>query len=353
MLTLYFNRSFSATSFLISSLKSMWRDEELRIVISHGQEDPYLIEVADVFLLEPDYERESYLEFILDTCDRFNVDVFFPRKHVNYLAQQQERFTEINVHVTFIGNADVYELFDHKLNASLELRERGLTLIPESALVRDYETFTTEYHRIRSTSLSSEKDRTETVCLKPNIGIGGKGFMRISHHRSEFDDLFRESLHSIAFKRLDRGLSKANPFPELLLSTYLSGEEVSVDCIGNRGELLAAYPRVYLNKYEQRFEDHSDLTEICRAICKAYHLSYLFNVQFKRHRGEWYFIELNTRSAAGAHRICALDICPLSIALNLCLGRSLSSDLSIDWGSIVRRIEKYESIDKQSKNSQS
>ena len=341
MLTLYFNRSFSATSYLISSLKSSWSEDTLRIIISHGSEDPYLKEVADDFILEPNLEGESYAQFILKTCKEYGVNVFFPRKQATLLSSYSAEFDSLGIKVAFVGNSDVYSLFDHKLNASLRLKALGLAHIPECALVSDYHSFVREYQRIRSTRLQHDHHRSETVCLKPNVGIGGKGFMRISHYRSEEEDLFRESLHSISFKRLDQGLSRLGSFSELLLATYLSGEEVSVDCISYRGHLIAAFPRVYLNKYEQRFDEITELIDTCRGICQAFGLSYLFNVQFKRHHGEWYFIELNTRSAAGAHRIVALGISPLKIALKLCLGQQIEQGLDIEWGRIIRRIEQY------------
>ena len=342
MHTVYFNRGFSAYSFMISSLKAKWIRSSLKVVITHGSKDPYLMEVADHFEVEPQCSGEAYLDYILEVCTRHKVDVFFPRKHVSSLAQHRARFEERGIKVAFVGSAEHYALFDHKLNACLDLQRRGLTLIPQVELVHDYSAFQAAYERIRATSLDPERDQRETVCLKPNEGIGGKGFMRISHRRTELEDLFRESVHSISYTRLDRALREADPFPELLLSTYLSGDEISVDCIGDRGDLLAAYPRVYLSKHEQRFEDHPDLIEACREICRAYELSHLFNVQFKRHHGAWYFIELNTRSAAGAHRITALGVCPLSVSLALCLGEQPTRDLSISWGASVRRVERYE-----------
>ena len=342
MLTLYFNRSFSATSFLIRSLRQRWRGEELQIIISHGREDPHLREVADHFELEPKAKGESYFDYVFEVCKRHKVDVFFPRKHVTYLASHRDRFDRIGVKVAFVGEHHIYELFDHKLRASEALGGQNILEIPETSLVSDYKTFHQEYERIRESPLVPDSSSLETVCLKPNIGIGGKGFMRIAHQRTAFEDLFRESIHSISFTRLDQALRDADPFPELLLATYLNGLEVSVDCIGNKGQLLAAYPRIYVNKYEQRFDDYPELTDICRAICQTYKLSYLFNVQFKQHHGRWFFIELNTRSAAGAHRLCSLKVCPLSAALNLCLDQSIDQPLDIEWGSVVRRVETYE-----------
>ena len=350
MLTLYFNRSFSATSFLIQSLRQHWSHQELHIIISHSQSDPYLAKVADHFEIEPAIEGEAYLEYILEMCKRFKVDVFFPRKNVTYLAHHRDQFESLGIKVAFVTDAQTYVLFDDKLNASYDLRERGFVEIPESALVSNYEKFQAEYERIRKHRLNSQSKSREVVCLKPNTGIGGKGFMRISHGRTEFEDLFRESVHSVAYGRLDRALKSAQPFPQLLLATYLNGLEVSVDCIGYQGQLLAAYPRIYLNKYEQRFDDYPELIEACRRICGAYQLSYLFNVQFKQHHGQWYFIELNTRSAAGAHRVIALGICPLSLTLDLCLHAphslqdSMSLSLNIEWGSVVRREESYQRI---------
>lgn len=341
MITIYFNRCFSAYSFLIESLKSKWDTEELKLVVSHSTTDPYLQKVADHFELEPKCDGQDYLNYVLSICQKYQVDVFFPRKHVSYLALHKTAFDALNIKCAFVTTHDHYKLFDHKFNATNELAKQALVKRPEVALVDSFESFEQHYHNIRNTRLDGVSGRYESVCLKPNIGIGGKGFMRISHQRSELDDLFRDSVHSVSYSRLKRTLSTAHPFPELLLSTYLKDKELSVDCIGHQGVLLAAYPRRYINKYEQVFEMHPVLIESCRQICATYQLSYLFNIQFKRHRNEWYFIEVNTRSAAGSHRICALNICPLSVSLKLILNQPPNEDLSIKWGSVVQRSEDY------------
>ena len=343
MLTLYFNRCFSAYSFLIDSLRSSWKQDQLKVIISHSNYDPYLVKVADHFLIEPLVEGDHYLDFILNTCKQYDVDIFFPRKHVTRLSHYRNEFVELGIKVAFVCSADHYELFDHKFNATQELSKQKLIQAPNIALVNNYSQFEAQYQSIRESRLDGSKGH-ESVCLKPNTGIGGKGFMRISHHRTEEEDFFRESIHSISFTRLARTLKAmetVSTFPELLLSTYLKNEELSVDCIAYKGQLLAAYPRFYLNKYEQRFEYHSELIEACKNICSHYQLSYLFNVQFKRHRGEWYFIELNTRSAAGAHRICALHVCPLTITLKLILKQKVTESLSIKWGEVIQRRESY------------
>ena len=346
MTTLYFNRCFSAYSFLIESLRRSWKQDQLKVIISHSNHDPYLMKVADHFLIEPDTEGEQYLDFILKTCEQYEVNIFFPRKHVTWLSQHRNKFSELGVKVPFVCSDEYYQLFDNKFNATQELSKQNLIQAPSIALIDNYSQFEAQYQRIRATRLDGSKGH-ESVCLKPNIGIGGKGFMRISHHRTEEEDLFRESLHSISFARLTRTLKDvevSSTFPKLLLSTYLKDEELSVDCIAHQGQLLAAYPRFYMNKYEQRFEDQPELVEACKQICSHYQLSYLFNVQFKRHRGEWYFLELNTRSAAGAHRICALQVCPLKIALKLVLKQRVTENLSIQWGQVVQRSESYRAL---------
>ena len=346
MTTLYLNRSFSATSFVLHDLRSKWVHDQLRVVMSHSRIDPYLADSVDLLEVEPHFDfktqegHEAYIEYLLEQCRVHNADVFLPRYQATTIAAAHDRFKAQGVEVILVGDADLYQLFDDKFSAGRRLEDFGLISSPQSELVSDYEQFSRAYQELRHTPLGISTDR-EQVCLKPNVGVGGKGFMRIAHRRSELEDLFRESVHSISYARLDRVLRDADPFPELLLSTYLSGVEYSIDCLADRGELLAAYPRVYLNKYEQRFDNKPELIEVCRAICARFKLNYLFNIQVKEHRGAWYFIELNTRMAAGSHRITTLGVSPLTIALELATHRELSSGLEIEWGSIVRRQEIY------------
>ena len=314
--------------------------------MSHSKLDPYLMDSVDHLDVEPRFDfntvegHTSYIEYLLEQCRHYKVDVFLPRYQATTIVASHERFKAIGVELMAVGDADIYRLFDDKFDAGQQLEKLSLIPSPRCALVSSYEQFTQAYYEIRHTSLGASTDR-EQVCLKPNVGVGGKGFMRIAHHRSELEDLFRESIHSISYTRLDRVLKDADPFPELLLSTYLSGVEYSIDCLADRGRLLAAYPRIYVNKYEQRFDDHPELVQICQEICAHFQLNYLFNIQVKKHRGSWYFIELNTRMAAGSHRISTLGVSPLTAALELATQRTISGSLDIEWGSIVRRQEMY------------
>ena len=346
MTTLYLNRSFSATSFAIRDLRKRWIYDPLRVVMSHSALDPYLADSVNHLEVEPQFEIKSdegqtaYVDYVLEQCRTHKAQILLPRYQATLLAAAQDRFKAQGIEMILVGDASIYQLFDDKFSAGRELESLGLIKSPQCALVNDYPSFLKAYDELRHTPLGSSTG-TEQVCLKPNVGVGGKGFMRIAHHRSELEDLFRESIHSVSFARLERTLRHADPFPELLLSTYLRGDEYSIDCIAHQGELLAAYPRVYLNKYEQRFDDRPELVEICRRICARYKLNYLFNIQVKEHRGEWYFIELNTRMAAGSHRIVALGVSPLTAALELATQRTPSLSFEIEWGSVVRRQEVY------------
>ena len=125
MITLYFNRCFSAYSLLIESLRSSWKQDQLKVIISHSNYDPYLMKVADHFLIEPDTEGDLYLDFILKTCEQYEVNVFFPRKHVTWLSQHRNKFLELGVEVAFVCSADHYQLFDHKFNATQELSKQS------------------------------------------------------------------------------------------------------------------------------------------------------------------------------------------------------------------------------------
>lgn len=341
MIVVYFNRSFSATSHHIQALRQAWSHGALKIIISHSTLDLGLQRVADHFEIEPeDLDDQSYLDYILKICSTYQVNVFYPRKRAELLVKYQEHFRSLGVKVAFVGSAEVYELFDHKISACDALEMQGMIASPARAFVQSYEEFLEAYEKIRNTPLNPQQQH-ETVCLKPNIGIGGKGFMKISHHRSETEDLFRDSLHSISFSRLKRDLENLKPFPELLLSTYLEGEEYSIDCLAYQGCLYAAYPRFYVSKHEQRFDHLSDLIELCRKICTHYHLSYHFNVQVKKHYGCWYFIELNTRWAAGSHRITSLGVVPLMASLELLTIGHTTARLEIEWGRSVLRQETY------------
>jgi hypothetical protein len=330
---IYFNRSFSATSHSINALKQTWRHEPLEVIVSHGQRDRALDRSADVFTIEPKFEGEAYLEWILSHCQKHDVRFFLPRKNVLYLSRYRDRFEALGIEGMWVTCPETYELLNDKNRANQDVISSGIVSVPHSCVVENYEDFMTHYESIRA--------HGDEACIKPVAGIGGKGFKRIKHDLSEYDELKKGSPISISFQRLERCLRTAQRFKPLLLATYLKGREYSVDCLAYEGELISATPRRYVGKREQVVERVETLIESCAALTRRWSLSYLFNIQFRQHRKEWHFIEINTRMAAGSHRLTTLGVHQLPNALELLSGRAPSHPLDVPWGQRVYCREDY------------
>jgi hypothetical protein len=334
-MNVFLNNSFSAVSYTLTDLVARWRHGPLRVVLSHSQEDPYLEAVADHFEIEPqDLDDQAYVEYCLEICRRHSIDVMVPRKRVNILARAAERFRELGVEVMWVADADIYDLLDDKLATLRNVESHGIVAVPDSYLVSDYRSFSEAYDRIRAAG--------DRACIKPNIGIGGKGFKVIKHHRTEIMDALQPGSMSISWTLLDRVLREAGSFSPVLMSTYLRGKEYSVDCLGHNGQLVAGAPRIYVNKHFQRIDDCPELLELSRVLTEHFGLSYLFNTQFRRHRGVWHLLEINTRMAAGMHRIQKVGFNFLQQALEMSMGLPITPSEEPRWGTQIFKRISYE-----------
>lgn len=329
-MNIYFNRSYSTLPFSINILKRVWPHGRLHVLCSHAVPSQELQDQADHFVHEPRGEpSDDYIEFILKTCKEHQVQFLLPRKNANLIAKRSEMFKNIGCKPMVIGDYTIYQKLQDKLQSCSEVEAAGIVKSPSQFKVTTYDQYREAIEKIY--------DQGDEACIKPLRGSGGKGFRKIYRDRSEFEEFLRGSSLSVSSARLDSMLSQLDAFPSMLLGSYLNGKEYSVDCLGFKGELLVAVPRMYLHDREQRLDRVEELIEISRQLCRHWNLSYLFNFQFRMHDGEWHFIEANARAAAGAFRQELTGLHLLPAALELLCGREVSFPMEPKWGTRIRK----------------
>jgi carbamoyl-phosphate synthase large subunit len=138
--------------------------------------------------------------------------------------------------------------------------------------------------------------------FKPSISNGSRGFRIVSDSINESEQLFQTKPYNtfITYAHTLKILS-SHPFPELLVSEYLPGDEYSVDCLANEGETIIAVPRLRTKtingiSVQGRFVQHDAIISYCHRIIKAIGLHGNIGIQVKlSDKGEPLLLEINPR----------------------------------------------------------
>ncbi len=338
-INVYFNRCFSSTSKIIQIFLSYPDTHKFKIFISHGCANDYLQEVADYFEVEPSLNERDYVTYCLNFCLKHKINIFVPRHNVTTLIDYKEEFNRIGVKVMFIGSSETYQFLDSKVATYEALNNTNIVAIPKTFCVENYEDFHTAYQKI--TEIGS------SACMKPISGIGGNGFKKIIETMTEIDELYQSTGSTIAKNRVVRVLQSSQHVEPFIVMEYLEGDEFSIDCLGNKGELLKAIPRRKLDYYRQNIEHRADLITIAQQLTKRFNLSFLYNIQLKYHKGKVYLIEINTRMSAGIHKSSLAGVNFLYLAIKLLMGEAVTTSERIHWNFQIRTQENYELIDKR------
>lgn len=194
--------------------------------------------------------------------------------------------------------------------------------VPLTRTVRDLAGF-----RAAVAELSELTDGAR-LCFKPDLDFGGHGFRVLDERADTFAEITEPPSVRISQATTERLLGSVEEFPPLIVSEYLEGAEVSVDCLSTPdGRLLAALPRSKdALPYTRELVDDRGCREIARQMVEGLGLRYLSNVQVRYRtrdgRTEPVLLEVNTRAASGLYQSCLAGGVNLpDLALRLVLGR--------------------------------
>lgn len=314
----YFNSCFTQTAEAIKFLKK--HEYNTKIFITNTTDNSSLRAVADYYEIEDKkLEGLEYANYCVDFCKKHNIDVFFVRYKCETLCNYKHMFDEIGVKVTFITNPDNYIILNNKAMTYKAIENDDIIKIPPYKVVKTFEEYKSAYNMIKEEGFG--------VCLKPVVGVGAVGFKVVKENLTAYRELQIGGSTTVSKERLDSILQKEDTFEPIMLLGYLEGDEYSVDCLSNNGELIDAIPRIKINNYLQFLKPEKKYIEVARKLSKKFNLSHIFNFQIKYHNDEMYLIEINTRMSGGTFKSCTSGINLMTKELDLLLGRNVESDI--------------------------
>ena len=295
----WFNRTFATHAHTITLLRANPDGEQVWVLGSHADPDSPVLGACDHTIAEPDLVGMEYLTWALEVCRAYAVDVFFPRLHMELVAQHRDLFAADGVAVV-VGPYVPMALLADKGAAYADAAAAGLH-VPPHLVVDSPEGLADAFADMVAVD--------GTVCVKPVSGVGAAGFQVLSQHAPSWAQLSGMKARTVPVAGYVDAMQRARDagvvLPQLLVMPWLPGPEVSVDCLGGvDGALLAGVPRA---QHGRRYVlGDGEALEVARVIVARHNLFSLSNTQVRYWRNPGsddrplpYLLETNTRMAGG------------------------------------------------------
>ena len=309
---IWFNHWFSTVYHLINLIKEGDPDK-FYIVGSNANNLSVYKCACDEWYQEPsNLSAEEYVKYCLDFCIEHKIDIFVPRKHLVDISRNHKLFEDISVKLLVDRDYDIITMLDDKYSTYQFFKKHCPGCVPEVRIANTYDEFLLSYEELSSCC--------GRVCYKLVEDEGARSFRVIDNRIENVNALLEKPGAKITLDAAKKVLSGYDISIPILLMPYLSGVEVSVDCLATkRGNLII--PRYKTNKRYSEIIFKEELMNTCSTMMDVLQLQMPMNIQFKVENGKYYLLEINPRMSGGLQLSCkASNINLPSIAINKLLG---------------------------------
>ncbi|MGD9888727.1 MAG: ATP-grasp domain-containing protein [Halothiobacillaceae bacterium] len=301
-LKIWFNKSFSVTRNLLDLIREGDKGQNLTLLASHSVNTAMARLAADIWFVEPELSGQAYVDWCLQFCAEQQVTLFVPGKAAINIARRLHEFHAIGTRVLLCADVETLILLDNKAAFSAAV-DQTQTPTAETVEINNIEAFQAAYAEL--------KQRHTMLCLKPSVSVFGLGFRMIDETHDALDHILAGQEQMLNLHELTRAMQAKLEFkPSLILMEYLAGEEWSVDCVADDGELIYAIQRRKSNELStpQYIDNHPDIARMTDILTRQFKLNGLFNIQFRRGEHGIRVLEINARPSGGSPVACASGI---------------------------------------------
>lgn len=307
----WFNHWFSTAYHMIRLLKE---DERIHFVVVGSNTDSNCAyrAVCDEWETEPSLgNSDEYVDFCLRFCADHKIDVLVPRRNMLAIAGRLSEFDAIGVKVLVERDYATMSALCDKAKTYQMFTDTGFGYVPPYDVVSTVPDYEAAYRRLKT-----EENR---VCLKFAVDEGARSFRVV-------DDRMEHNLTSGTGSKITYGYSlnalrKLGDFPPLLVMPYLSGTEISVDCLAMGSGAPVIIPRYKSLGRSETVRFEKDIVAVCGLFLDRFKLGCPCNLQFKYENDVPYLLEVNTRMSGGIPLSCAATGVNIpNIAVNRLLG---------------------------------
>lgn len=295
----WYNRTFSSVYTALRLIREADTEGRFTLIHSNANRHTPAARIAHAFHGEPTgLAPDAYVDWCVDFCRTHRIDIFVPGREATTLAAHHARFEAVGTRVLSAATPQKLQLVHDKAGFYAE------THLPQ-APVAQFRRF--ENLAAFDAAWAELRPRHAKLCIKPSRGIYGIGFAIVDEERSSAALLMAGVEYHIGYQDLRRGLAELGEFRTMLLMEYLDGHEYSVDCVGDRGRLVAAVARRKLAGAGsgQLIDMRPEIVEATTKLAADYGLNGIFNVQFREADGKPRLLEINPRMSGGIGMACA------------------------------------------------
>jgi hypothetical protein len=299
---IWFNKSFSVTRNLLDLIRLGDKGFHLQLLASHSVDTAMARLAADEWFVEPELSGQAYVDWCLQFCAQQGVTLFVPGKATINIARRTNEFQDIGTRVLLCADVDTLILLDNKAAFSAAV-DQNSTPTAETAEIYNFAEFQAAHADLRQ--------RHGTLCLKPSVSVFGLGFRIIDEVHDALEHILAGQEQTLNIHELTRAMQGKPDFkPSLLLMEFLAGEEWSVDCVADYGELIYAIQRRKSNEPStpQYIDNHADIARMSNVLTRQFKLNGLFNIQFRTGEHGIRVLEINARPSGGSPVACAAGV---------------------------------------------
>lgn len=275
-------------------IKCLLQDESVQLTVADADENALGKYLHPQFVKIPKAEDSTFVEELLSLCQNKHIAVILPlvTRELFPLSQHRQQFAEVGTKVLVSAHPAI-QIANNKAACYRFLQQANIP-VPAFRLVT-----TTEEFMHAAVELGYPQ---KPFCFKPCVANGSRGFRIVTNDINEADLLFLSKPYNpyITYPHALTILS-SQPFPPLVLTEYLPGEEYSVDCLANHGKTVIAVPRLrrkMINgiSVQGKFVQDEAIIHYCAAMIEAVGLHGNIGIQAKRSKeGSPLLLEINPR----------------------------------------------------------
>ena len=316
---IWFNKTFSTISSVFRNFRQSVPTGEVCLICTHTHTTAAAFLAADESYLEPtELTGQAYLEWCVDFCDQYSINLFWPGKEAALISKHHVLFQAIGTQVMSVADYETLTLLHDKAIFYNHLN-------PDLAQTMD---FIAVNNRDEFDSAVTELSlKHEKLCVKPAVSVFGLGFRVLDTQRDSITQLLKGVEYQIPLQELRHGMNNTPQCNTLLVMEHLGGHEWSVDCAGKYGELLCAVQRKksQLAGHGQTIGNNAEIHGMVTRLTEHYRLNGLFNIQFKEGVNGPRLLEINPRPSGGFGMSCLSGANLAHIALQSIKGETVQS----------------------------
>jgi carbamoyl-phosphate synthase large subunit len=313
------------------------QDPNIELTVADADGNATGKHLAKQFVQIPKADDPQFIQQVLNICREKNISLVMPlvTKELFHFSKHKRLFEENRIKVLVSPEASI-NIVNDKSACYRSLKENGIP-VPAFFVVNTVEEFIHAAFELGHPQKS--------FCFKPSISNGSRGVRIVSDSLDESGLLFNEKPYNINITYAHAiHILSSKPFPQLLLSEYLPGQEYSVDCLVNNGKPLVIIPRSRLKmingiSVQGEFVNNKSIIDYCRNIIESTGLHGNIGIQVKMSEdNEPLLLEINPRVQGTIVAALGAGINLPLLAIKQEFGQDIKGpELEVNWGTRFSR----------------